>query len=160
MMCTNLQVNWNGYTVLSSGVILNKDKTVKAVKYNKKGYAFSSFYYNGKLKTHLFHSIIANCFLGERPTGYEVDHKDNNRSNNEVSNLQYLTKSANNKKSYDAGNRNVSGINNANSKYSEVQIDKLIYLYESGVKASVLPELTGIKKSSVYKIINKTIKRK
>jgi hypothetical protein len=46
------------------------------------------------------HSLIASSFLGERPQGYDIDHKDFIRTNNNVDNLQYLTRVENLKRSY------------------------------------------------------------
>jgi hypothetical protein len=41
------------------------------------------------------HQMVAECYLGSCPVGYEVDHIDGNKSNNHISNLQYLTKEEN-----------------------------------------------------------------
>lgn len=113
---------WNGYGVDYEGNIYNKDGSLKSLKTNAKGYLFTNFYYNGKLRCHLAHSVVASAWIGECPEGYEVDHVDDNRTNNRVDNLQHLTKSQNNKKSYDAGNREfVHGDSNPNSNVRKVQ---------------------------------------
>ena len=41
------------------------------------------------------HQIVTECYLGPCPAGYEVDHIDENKQNNHISNLQYLTKEEN-----------------------------------------------------------------
>jgi len=41
------------------------------------------------------HQMVAECYLGPCPAGYEVDHIDGNKINNHISNLQYLTKEEN-----------------------------------------------------------------
>ncbi len=45
------------------------------------------------------HQMVAECYIGFCPLGYEVDHIDGDKSNNHFSNLQYLTKEDNIKKS-------------------------------------------------------------
>lgn len=109
-------VNWNGYLVSEDGTIYNKDGSIKSVKVNKKGYLFTNFYYDGKVHTKLIHRIVAEVYLGDIPLGMEVDHINNVRSDNRVENLQYLTKSENNKKAYLSGNRDfLFGDTNPNS---------------------------------------------
>ncbi|CAL6100142.1 HNH_endonuclease [Hexamita inflata] len=48
------------------------------------------------------HSLVANAFLGLKPTGFQVDHIDRNRQNNCLENLRYVSVSDNqkNKTSY------------------------------------------------------------
>lgn len=109
-------IDWNGYKVDKEGNIYNKNGSLKKLSLNPKGYLFSNFYYNSKLNCHLAHTVIWRAWNGEIPKGYEVDHEDNDRLNNKLSNLQLLTKSQNNQKAYDSGNRNfLFGQTNPNS---------------------------------------------
>lgn len=50
---------------------------------------------NGKQIFKMVHSLIASAFIGKRPDGYEINHKDGNKSNNSVENLEYVTKQQN-----------------------------------------------------------------
>ena len=97
--------NWHGYIVYEDGIILNKDGSIKKLNINAKGYPTSNWYYDGRLHCHLAHTVMWMAFNGFIPRGYEVDHIDNDRSNYSYSNLQLLTKSQNNQKAYDSGNR-------------------------------------------------------
>lgn len=45
-----------------------------------------------KDRVHLVHGLVAKAFLGECPDGYEVNHKDLNKSNPRLSNLEYVTR--------------------------------------------------------------------
>lgn len=41
------------------------------------------------------HSLVAEAFIGERPEGFVIDHIDNNKQNNCLDNLRYITYSQN-----------------------------------------------------------------
>lgn len=43
------------------------------------------------LKTTSVHALVAAAFIGPRPEGMEINHKDGNRGNNHVGNLEYVT---------------------------------------------------------------------
>lgn len=54
-------------------------------------YAFVQLCVNGRPKIARVHALVAGAFLGECPDGCEVNHKDTNKLNNHVENLEYLT---------------------------------------------------------------------
>jgi hypothetical protein len=56
---------------------------------NKKGYNRLVFSIGGKLKSHLIHRVVANTFI--RKSDLLINHKDGNKLNNNVENLEYLT---------------------------------------------------------------------
>jgi len=41
------------------------------------------------------HSVVAMAFIGPRPDGYDIDHKNNIRSDNRAENLEYVTRQEN-----------------------------------------------------------------
>jgi hypothetical protein len=49
-------------------------------------------------KEYYVHHVIALCYLGEKPDGYQVDHINNIRTDNRLENLQYLPKIDNDRK--------------------------------------------------------------
>ena len=85
------------------------------------GYLVVDLYKDNKRKTFLVHRLVAMSFL-LNPQNYEfINHIDNNRKNNCLSNLEWCTKSYNTKYSYDTNDRRKkmnwkSGKDNANSK--------------------------------------------
>ena len=54
-----------------------------------------NFSINGKQRIIAISRVVAECYLGPIPDGYEVDHIDNNPLNNHYTNLQFLTKEQN-----------------------------------------------------------------
>jgi hypothetical protein len=50
---------------------------------------------NGSRKNASIHTLVCLAFIGPRPKGYVVNHKDSNKLNNELSNLEYVTASQN-----------------------------------------------------------------
>jgi hypothetical protein len=46
-------------------------------------------------KSKYVHHLVAHAFIGEKPAGMQVNHKDGDRENNSASNLEYVTPSEN-----------------------------------------------------------------
>lgn len=74
---------------------------LKIQRRGKKSYARVGLSLDGVNKTHLVHQFVAVAFLGPRPVGMEVNHKDGDRGNAALSNLEYTTRSGNRKHSRD-----------------------------------------------------------
>lgn len=93
--------DYHNYTVLECGTILNS-KGDKLKSYdNGKGYRKIDLYKSGKRKSFYVHRVVWEAFNGEIPEGYEVDHKNDCRDINRLSNLQLLTRKSNMKKMFD-----------------------------------------------------------
>lgn len=50
-----------------------------------------SLWKNGKSQSYLVARLVAMTFLGNPPKGYTVNHKDGNRLNNNIENLEWLS---------------------------------------------------------------------
>lgn len=71
--------------------------------------------------SHRVHSLVAEAFIGPRPPGLIVCHKDGNPKNNNVDNLYYGTTKQNSADSIRHGTV-ASGERNGNSKLTENQV--------------------------------------
>lgn len=69
---------------------LVKERILKQRKTNT-GYLQITLYKNGKLQRYLVHRLVAETFLGKCPKGYQVNHIDENKTNNRIDNLEYVT---------------------------------------------------------------------
>lgn len=112
-----------GYKILGDGTVLSKrDGSPLKWADNGKGYLISVLSVEGRRRSISHHRMVAEAYHGPCPKGYEVGHKDDDRSNNHPDNLEYVTKSQNNQQSWDNGNRCAAGEYNANAKVTEVQV--------------------------------------
>ena len=67
-----------------------KTKVLKPGK-RRRGYLFVTFLKNSKKKHHSVHRLVFEAFNGKIPDGFEVNHIDENPSNNRLDNLNLMT---------------------------------------------------------------------
>ena len=63
---------------------------------NNKGYCVVNLTYNRKTKHKLIHRLVAESFIPNPNNLPEINHKDENKSNNRVDNLEWCTRKQNN----------------------------------------------------------------
>ncbi|MCU1299725.1 MAG: hypothetical protein JWQ87_9 [Candidatus Sulfotelmatobacter sp.] len=77
------------YFINEDGDVLTVKKMVKI--YNRGGYATVGFYRQGIARWRTVHSLVAEVFIGPRPENLLINHRDGNKKNNNVANLEYCT---------------------------------------------------------------------
>ena len=87
------------YEVSEDGKIFRNVKSKKQNKiivdyhHSPAGYCFTFIHRDKQNKRIPIARVVAECWLGEKPEGYEIDHIDRNSQNNHYTNLRYVTKS-------------------------------------------------------------------
>ena len=92
------------YEITRDGrVISHKKATPKELKpyFDRDGYKRVTLILNGKPKHYLIHRLVATTYLINEGNKPEVNHIDGNKLNNDLSNLEWVTRSENTKKAYD-----------------------------------------------------------
>ena len=70
---------------------LRKGRTLK-LGTDTSGYRFAGLSVDSVLKTPKVHRLVAESFIGDRPTpDHKIDHVDGDKENNQVLNLEYVT---------------------------------------------------------------------
>lgn len=89
----------------------------------------------GRRKTFYVHRLVAEAYLGEIPEKMVVNHKDGNKFNNNVSNLEIITVSQNNFHAHALGLKpNMIGERNGCSKLNDDNALKLIKDIMTGMR--------------------------
>lgn len=108
----------DNYMINKKGEVKSRktNKILKPVKI-KNGYYTYNLCRNGKQKTYLAHRLVANNFIPNTEGYNEINHKDGDKSNNNVNNLEWCSRSHNLKEAYKLGLKVVPrSENNVNSK--------------------------------------------
>lgn len=85
---------------------VNKEKTFLITpQLLDTGYYKVMLYNDGKYKNALVHRLVACAFIPEETGRTYVNHKDGNKTNNVVTNLEWCTQSENNRHAYRTGLR-------------------------------------------------------
>lgn len=117
----------------------------------KYGYFKVHVLFHGKRGQAYIHQLIADTFIGSRPDGCQVNHKDGNKFNNRPDNLEYITPSENNFHAY-----RVLNVNRSHSlvpaRITMEKAEEIRRLYASGVQAKEIAIRFGISRPYVYSI--------
>jgi hypothetical protein len=82
------------YEVSDCGMVKRGNKLLSQSQ-NAKGYPRVQLSTNGRNVSRVVHALVAEAFIGARPSGLQIRHLDGDQSNNDVSNLAYGTAAQN-----------------------------------------------------------------
>lgn len=83
------------YQISSQGRVINSRGMEKVSKNNKDEYLHVDLYDRGSRTTKRIHRLVAEAFVPNPDNKPDVNHKDGNKHNNSVDNLEWVTKSEN-----------------------------------------------------------------
>lgn len=128
--------------------------------FDQKGYVKVGLSYkakNIKNECHGIHRLVALHFIPNPENKPQVNHKDCNKKNNHVDNLEWVTHSENMKHAWEnglqKGRTGQFGVNHPISrKINQIKDGVVIKTYDS-IKS--MHEITGVNKSMMYKAMKK-----
>lgn len=120
------------------------------------GYALVNIQFGDKWRVVTVHSLVAEAFIGVRPHGLHINHKDGNKLNNAASNLEYVTRSENMKHAMAFGlwsPPRATGERNAKATLVADDVRKMVLLEHDHTKAE-LAEMFSVSRGCVRDILS------
>jgi len=146
---------YNGnYKISSYGrVARNISGNLKILKQRKNnyGYNYIGLSLNNKKRSFTVHKLVARHFLGE--STLTVNHKNCNKSNNTVENLEWI--SIKNNLGHATRNKlRASGVNNGSSKLNNIDIRLIKYKNRLGKSQRRIAREMGVSHGAIYNILH------
>lgn len=127
------------YAVSTLGDVMSpRFKRPLKVTQNRYGYSVVSIHGDDRVRVVTVHTLVASAFLGPKPPGCEVNHRDGIKSNNALSNLEWVTRGTNISHSYRIGLRPLQ------LKHSDRAISGFLNAVRSGVTITEASVTFGI----------------
>ena len=105
---------------------------------------------NGLVANKDVHSVVASTFLGKRPKGKEINHIDGNCRNNNVDNLEYVSRKENMQHAYRLGLVKL-GIGE-DQHLAKLTTEQVIVIRSSNAPTRLLSRVFGVKPSTIKKV--------
>lgn len=129
--------NYEDYEIFENGrIISHKYKKARELKprLSHDGYARVALSNKKGRKDFFIHRLVIECF-GDGEKKETVNHKDGNKLNNHISNLEWATKEENMQHAYKMGlKKPVQGCNNGNSLLSNKEVKMIRNIYKAHSK--------------------------
>lgn len=114
---------------------------------------------DGSRKCYSVHLLVMEAFNPKPKEGLEVNHKDGNKENNSIDNLEWVTHSGNMKHAYVSGLQiPVNGESHGKSKLTEALVISIRTEYQTGSYTQKdLAQRFGVNKSTISRVISNKI---
>lgn len=145
-------------------IVTYSDKKVHSLKgkilkpmITKHGYETVDLRKNQKRKTSKIHRLVAIAFLKNKKNKPQVNHIDGVKTNNNLSNLEWVNNSENIRHAYKKGLINTAkGERHAQSKLTKEQVLEIRKIYsKGGLTQKQVGEKFGIDQTHISDIVNK-----
>jgi len=152
----NIQGYNGSYKVSNLGRIISyKRKQPKVLKYGtsgREGYLAIVLSKNGTTKKYRVSRLVAKSFIPNPDKKPCVNHINAIKDDNRVENLEWCTRSENEKHAFKLGIKSQWGENNSASKLSMEDVAKIKELLHKGVKGVSIARLFGISSATISSI--------
>lgn len=140
-----------------------REKILKPTIEKATGYPRISLWKNGQRTKLYIHALVANAFIPNPQHKPQVNHKDSNRANNHVGNLEWVTNAENlshaKQKGRMANPPIHRGENHHNTTLTENDIKRIRDMSSKGNKYPVIAELFKVSSVTIGRIVRRVVWR-
>jgi len=119
----------------------------------KTGYIYVSLRYKKRTFNRYVHRLVGKAHIYNKDNKPQINHIDGVKSNNNVSNLEWVTCSENHKHAYRLGLMS-SGEKHPHAKLKNKDIPIIRKMIDDGIKKEYIGEIFGVGWRHIYKIQN------
>jgi hypothetical protein len=118
------------------------------------GYLEAGLWDQEKITYARVHRLVCEAFIGPRPEGHIINHKDGVKKNNRADNLEYVTHQENCRHSIEVLGNRVDGEFNSAAKLTREQVEDIRRLYRlSGRSQQSIADQFQIHQTQVSRIV-------
>lgn len=146
-----------GFEITTLGIIRNiKTQNIKSQYISSTGYYMISVSVKNKSKPKRVHRLLAQTFIPNPENLPMINHKDGNKLNNSLDNLEWCNQLGNMQHAFATGLVNNTGANNGMAKLNEDQVREIKSLLKAGMSQyKIAAHIGGISRSCVMNIKNR-----
>lgn len=151
------QINgYPNYKVSAKGAIIST-RGLRKTHVNPHGYHQVDLWKDGKSKTFRVHTLVAQAYIGDRPKGYVVNHKDGNKLNNHWTNLEYVTSRENTLHAHRTGlAKGRKGVKHHKARLNPDKVRQIRKLYAAGGETFyTLADRFGVADTTISGVVNR-----
>ncbi len=114
------------------------------------GYPAIRHYFDGKAKNFRVHALVMDAFIGPRQKGMHVNHIDGVKTNNNITNLEYVTPSGNQRNAVERGKH--AGESSASAKLTNAKVLEIRRCLAKGIAGAELARTNCVSETAIWRI--------
>lgn len=162
MECRKINGFGGNYYISVDGIVTTDRRQGSAggevkQRLNSNGYYCVTLQHKGHKKTALVHRLVAEAFIDNPENKPCVNHKDGNKDNNTISNLEWCTYSENMKHAIKTGLSKMPGLHgesHPNAKLTQAEVDEIRAGLCANIPPRILAKVFHVTPETIYNIRN------
>jgi hypothetical protein len=149
------------YEVSDAGnvrTLIQKPPRLLKPGFGTSGYRFVNLTKRGEIRNRMIHRLVAEAFIGPLEKGMEVNHKNGDKHDNRLENLEFVTRSENIKhriRVLGIKAHICRGIQSGNARFTETQVKNMREQWECGILPREIAAHYGCSLSAVWHVLKR-----